>query len=82
MKNNDVFKGISSEYVSRHLVNLKTPCYLIDEEKLTANAKILSSVMKHTGCKILLAQKAFSNYYDERNYNNTLSENIVHKVES
>jgi hypothetical protein len=25
-------------------------------------------------------QKAFSNYYDERNYNNTLDELIVHKA--
>ena len=42
--------------------NLKTPCYIIDEKKLIKNAEILSSVIKHTGCKILLAQKAFSNY--------------------
>ena len=27
-------------------------------------------------------QKAFSNYYDERNYNNTLKENVVHIVEA
>jgi hypothetical protein len=26
-------------------------------------------------------QKAFSNYDDERNYNNTLKENVVHAVE-
>ncbi len=41
---------------------LKTPCYLIDEQKLIRNAEILSSVCSRTGCKILLAQKAFSNY--------------------
>ena len=41
---------------------LKTPCYVIDEKKLIKNAEVLSSVMSHTGCKILLAQKAFSNY--------------------
>ncbi len=39
---------------------LKTPCYVIDETKLIANLEILDSVQKHTGCKILLAQKAYS----------------------
>lgn len=41
---------------------VKTPCYIIDEAALHRNGKILSDVMRHTGCKILLAQKAFSNY--------------------
>lgn len=41
---------------------LPTPCYLIDEEKLEDNCQILAEVMEHTGCRILLAQKAFSNY--------------------
>ena len=41
---------------------LPTPAYIIDEEKLCKNGEILAKVMKHTGCKILLAQKAFSNY--------------------
>ena len=39
---------------------LKTPCYVIDEGKLTENLKILHHVMQTTGAKILLAQKAFS----------------------
>ncbi|MGN0159959.1 MAG: carboxynorspermidine decarboxylase [Lachnospiraceae bacterium] len=42
--------------------SVKTPCYIIDEDKLEENCKILKSVMDHTGCKILLAQKAFSCY--------------------
>lgn len=42
--------------------SLKTPCYILDETQLEKNSKILASVMEHTGCKILLAQKAFSNY--------------------
>lgn len=42
--------------------NIKTPCYVIDEEKLEKNGKILQEVSEHTGCRILLAQKAFSNY--------------------
>ncbi len=41
---------------------LKTPCYVIYEEKLLKNAEALAAVMSRTGCKILLAQKAFSNY--------------------
>ena len=41
---------------------VKTPCYVISEAALQKNIEILGDVMKHTGCKILLAQKAFSNY--------------------
>ena len=42
---------------------LKTPCYVIDEKKLRENLEILAGVQQRTGCKILLAQKAFSCYY-------------------
>lgn len=42
--------------------NLPTPCYIIDEDALRRNGEILLSVIRNTGCKILLAQKAFSNY--------------------
>lgn len=42
--------------------DLHTPCYILDEEKLIANGRILKGVQERTGCKILLAQKAFSNY--------------------
>lgn len=41
---------------------VKTPCYIIDEDKLEENCRILKSVMDKTGCKILLAQKAYSCY--------------------
>nr|WP_263326723.1 carboxynorspermidine decarboxylase [Neobacillus sp. Marseille-Q6967] len=41
---------------------LPTPCYVIDEGLLEKNLKILNGVMKRSGCKILLAQKAFSMY--------------------
>ncbi|MBQ8845998.1 MAG: carboxynorspermidine decarboxylase, partial [Lachnospiraceae bacterium] len=41
---------------------LPTPCYIIDEAKLIANGQILKDIQDETGCKILLAQKAFSNY--------------------
>ena len=43
---------------------LKTPCYVIDEKQLKKNLSILQKVEKDTGCKILLAQKAFSCFYE------------------
>ena len=39
---------------------IPTPSYVIDEKKIIKNLEILDSVQKLTGCKILLAQKAFS----------------------
>ena len=42
--------------------SLKTPCYVTDERLLEKNMKILRSVSEKTGCKVLLAQKAFSMY--------------------
>lgn len=39
---------------------LATPCYIIDEAKLTQNLQILADVAAKSGCKILLAQKAFA----------------------
>ena len=41
---------------------LPTPCYLLDEAQLRRNGEILLGVQQRTGCKILLAQKAFSNF--------------------
>ncbi len=42
------------------LEELPTPCYIIDEPKLRANCALLKGVADRTGCRILLAQKAFS----------------------
>ncbi len=39
---------------------ITTPCYVIDEKLLVKNLEILHSVEERAGCKILLAQKAFS----------------------
>ena len=44
------------------LASLPTPCYLLDEAQLRRNGEILLEVQQRTGCKILLAQKAFSNF--------------------
>lgn len=43
--------------------SVRTPCYVIDEEKLIYNLEILRGVEQRTGAKILLAQKAFSCYH-------------------
>jgi carboxynorspermidine decarboxylase len=42
------------------LLSLPTPCYVVDEERLTQNLRTLKAVADEAGCKILLAQKAFS----------------------
>lgn len=44
-------------------MNIPTPSYVIDEERLIHNLKILQRVGKRTGAKILPAQKAFSCYH-------------------
>lgn len=41
---------------------IKTPCYVIDVNAIENNLKVLRGVMDRTGCRILLAQKAFSAY--------------------
>ena len=43
---------------------LPTPCYVIDEKKLKENLEILKRVKEEAGCKILLAQKAFSSFFE------------------
>lgn len=43
-------------------LNLPSPCYLIDETLLLQNLELLAQVRAQTGCKILLAQKAYSAY--------------------
>ena len=55
------FAGLAN--LSEKTLNaLPTPCYLLDEAQLRRNGEILLGVQKRTGCKILLAQKAFSNF--------------------
>lgn len=43
--------------------SFSTPYFLVDEKKLVKNLEILKLVSDRTGCKILLAQKAFSMFY-------------------
>ena len=62
MKKSEVFKGLDGRNAPECFAALRTPCYVIDEERLKNNGRILASVAENTGCRILLAQKAFSNY--------------------
>ncbi|HSK68948.1 MAG TPA: carboxynorspermidine decarboxylase [Candidatus Limnocylindria bacterium] len=39
---------------------LPTPCYVVDERALVRNLTVLKEVKEAAGCRILLAQKAFS----------------------
>jgi len=45
------------------LNQISTPYYIVDEKLLIHNLEILKSVADRTGCRILLAQKAFSMFY-------------------
>ncbi|MHB1314072.1 MAG: carboxynorspermidine decarboxylase [Christensenellales bacterium] len=42
--------------------DLPTPCYVVEEAEIIRNLEILQRVMDRSGCKILLAQKAFAMY--------------------
>ena len=55
------FRLLDSNTINSFL-NLHTPCYVIDEAAIKRNCEILASVQESAGCKILLAQKAFSNF--------------------
>lgn len=58
----EIFTLIMNPDKRKELEAIPTPAYLIDEDKLRANGEILKDLSERTGCKILLAQKAFSNY--------------------
>ena len=60
--NSPVFKALGGSSPEKLFGGLKTPCYIIDEGALEDNLKILKGVSERTGAKILLAQKAFSNF--------------------
>jgi len=55
---------LDKDYIQKKLIKsgLPTPCYILDEAALVRNCTILKQVQDRTGCKILLAQKAFSNF--------------------
>ncbi|MBU0484308.1 MAG: carboxynorspermidine decarboxylase [Proteobacteria bacterium] len=41
-------------------LDLKTPCYLVDQQRIEENCRILAGISERTGCKILLALKGFA----------------------
>ncbi|MBP5282463.1 MAG: carboxynorspermidine decarboxylase [Lachnospiraceae bacterium] len=57
-----VFDRLGEKAVAKALQELTTPCYVLDEKVVKENGEVLGQVQEHTGCRILLAQKAFSNY--------------------
>ena len=56
------FAGLSRYEPEALFAPLPTPCYVIDEARLRANGECLAALAERTGCRVLLAQKAFSNY--------------------
>ena len=56
------FAGLDGQSPQKLFENLPTPCYILDEAMLRRNGGILAGAARRTGCRILLAQKAFSNY--------------------
>ena len=55
------FAGLAN-LTEQQLQSLPTPCYLLDEAQLRRNGQIMLELQQRTGCRALLAQKAFSNY--------------------
>lgn len=49
-------------HLYKDLNKVQTPCYIVDETLIKKNMEILKQVAEEAGCKILLAQKAFSMY--------------------
>ena len=56
------FSGLSGRNPRELFAQIPTPAYVLDEAQLIRNGEILAGVAERTGAKILLAQKAFSNY--------------------
>ena len=56
------FTVLKGKVPAQTFAEVRTPAYVLSEAKLEENAQLLAHVMERTGCKILLAQKAFSNY--------------------
>ncbi len=62
MDRKEVFRGLAGRNAPNCFAPLKTPCYVVDEARLEENGRILAGLAERTGCRVLLAQKAFSNY--------------------
>lgn len=56
------FRNLASVDPYKLFASLHTPAFVIDEAELIYDGEILKKVQEDTGCRILLAQKCFSNY--------------------
>ncbi len=56
------FLGLRAPSAMEALRGCETPCYVLDEARILENCRVLYGLSRRTGCKVLLAQKAFSNY--------------------
>ena len=61
-ENRPHFSNIIHKDLEELFAAAQTPAYVLDEAALVRNGEILKQVADETGAKILLAQKAFSNY--------------------
>lgn len=56
----DIFWAKPEDWKNLDTKKIATPCYLVSEKLLERNLKILDSVQRKTGAKIILALKSFS----------------------
>lgn len=56
----DIFWARPEDWKNLDLEKISTPCYIVDENLLERNLKILDSVQKKTGVRIIMALKGFS----------------------
>ena len=61
-ENRPAFAGLRGNSPEKMFGNLITPCYILDEAALRHNGEILAGLAQRTGVRVLLAQKAFSDY--------------------
>lgn len=60
MNNNQKLNNLG--YQPAWLAEVPSPAYVIEEKRLLHNLEILQGLQERTGCRVLLAQKAFSLY--------------------
>ena len=61
-ENRAVFSSLEGKSPEDVFAQIPTPSYILEEKQLLRNGQLLARVAQNTGCKILLAQKAFSNF--------------------
>jgi carboxynorspermidine decarboxylase len=47
-------------FLGLDLSRVKTPCFIVDEDSLVKNLEVLAGIRAKTGCRVLLALKAFA----------------------